>query len=36
MEALPFTYDEAKAERLRVHLQKILTELETVARRLAA
>ena len=36
MEALPFTYDEAKAERLRVHLRTILTELETVARHLAA
>ena len=35
-EALPFTYDEAKAKRLRVHLKKILTELEIVARRLAA
>jgi N-formylglutamate deformylase len=35
-EALPFTYDEAKAERLRVHLKKILTELETIASGLAA
>lgn len=35
-EALPFAYDEAKADRLRVHLKTILTELETVARRLAA
>ncbi|WP_442578111.1 N-formylglutamate deformylase [Mesorhizobium sp. ASY16-5R] len=34
-EALPFTYDEAKAERLRVHLRTILTELETAAGRLA-
>ncbi|MEQ1953358.1 N-formylglutamate deformylase [Mesorhizobium sp. CN2-181] len=35
-ESLPFAYDVAKAVRLRVHLQKILTELETIARRLAA
>ncbi|MFI0843574.1 N-formylglutamate deformylase [Mesorhizobium sp. IMUNJ 23232] len=35
-ESLPFAYDEAKAERLRVHLKAILTELETIARRLAA
>jgi N-formylglutamate deformylase len=35
-ESPPFAYDEAKAERLRVTLQKILTELEIVARRLAA
>ncbi|MDQ6435012.1 N-formylglutamate deformylase [Mesorhizobium sp. LHD-90] len=35
-EATPFAYDEAKAQRLRVHLKTILIELETVARRLAA
>jgi formiminoglutamase len=30
-EALPFAYDEAKAERLRVHLRAILTRLEEFA-----
>ena len=30
-EALPFAYDEEKAERLRIHLKDILTRIETVA-----
>ena len=34
-EALPFAYDEAKAERLRAHLRAILIELETIAKQLA-
>ena len=30
-EAPPFAYDEEKAEKLRVHLKKILTRLEDIA-----
>ena len=35
-EAMPFAYDEAKADRLRAHLGTILIELEIIAKRLAA
>jgi formiminoglutamase len=35
-EALPFAYDAAKAERLRVHLEKVLTRIEQIALYLAS
>lgn len=35
-ETLPFAYDEAKAEQLRVHLKGILTRIEAIARTAAA
>lgn len=34
-ETLPFAYDDAKAERLRVHLRKILSRIDSAARQLA-